>query len=107
MKLLNIDDLAKPSRAIVIGGYEHQIAEQSVGQLIESVKMAAQATEKDAAYDFEMLVKSVKRLVPTCVEETIRGLTVKQLIAIINFANAPDEKSIQEVAEKKEATMGA
>lgn len=105
MKLLNIDDLVKPTRAIVIGGYEHQIAEQSVGQLIESAKLSAsQKVEGDETVArFEGFVKSVSTLIPTCPEHVIRGLTIKQMMAIVDFANKPDEEVVQEaVSEKKE-----
>lgn len=104
MKLLNIDDLVKPNRAIVIGGHQHQIAEQSVGQLIESAKLAKLQSENgDGVEQFEQFVRTVSRLIPTCPETTIRGLTVKQMIAIVDFANEPDEAVIAEaVAEKKE-----
>lgn len=105
MKLLNIDDLVKPTRAIVIGGYEHQIAEQSVGQLIESAKLAAtQKVEGDETVaQFEKFVKTVSSLIPTCPDHVIRGLTIKQMMAIVDFANKPDEEFVREAAfEKKE-----
>ncbi len=109
MKLLNIDDLVVPKRAVKIGGYEHQIAEQSVGQLIESAKMskAQRVEEDDTVARFEEFVGAVKRILPTCAEDTLRGLTIKQLVAIVDFANEPDEAAVQEAAgEKKEATAG-
>lgn len=109
MKLLNIDDLVTPKRAVKIGGYEHQIAEQSVGQLIESAKMskAQRDDQDDAVSRFEDFVATVKRMLPTCQEDVLRGLTIKQLVAIVDFANAPDEEAVQEAAgEKKEATAG-
>lgn len=105
MELLNIDDLVKPKRAIVVGGYEHVIAEQSIGQLIESIKLAkAVRTEDDPAFEFEQYVKAVQRLLPTCPEATIRGLTMRQLGAIMDFANKPDVEAVAEAAaEKKES----
>lgn len=113
MKLLNIDDLVVPKRAVKIGGYEHQIAEQSVGQLIESAKMskAQRVEEDDTVARFEEFVGAVKRILPTCAEDTLRGLTVKQLVAIVDFANAPDEEAAkvatQEAADEKKAVVGA
>lgn len=109
MKLLNIDDLVTPKRAVKICGYEHQIAEQSVGQLIESAKMskAQRDNQDDVISRFEDFVATVKRMLPTCQEDVLRGLTIKQLVAIVDFANEPDEAAVQEAAgEKKEATAG-
>lgn len=110
MKLLNIDDLAKPKRAIVVGGYEHQLAEQSVGQLIEAAKLdSGEVTQADdVVAKFESYVKTIRRLIPTCPEEVVRGLTVKQMSAIVKFSNDPDEDIVQAAAdEKKDQVIAA
>lgn len=110
MDLLNIDELVKPTRAVVVGGYEHVIAEQSIGQLIESVKMAKAAkTDENPAFEFEQYVKTVQRLIPTCPEHTVRGMTMRQLGAIMDFANKPDVEAaaVAAASEKKDQTLPA
>ncbi|EGR3221641.1 hypothetical protein N7I40_004012 [Vibrio parahaemolyticus] len=102
MKLLNLDELAGNSRPVVLNGVEYQIREQTVQQLIESVRARKKLNADDSEAMFEALVASAKAVLPDAPEKEIRNLNVTQLQALIKFASESDEALEQAVEEEEE-----
>ncbi len=95
MKLLNIDELAKIDREVVINGKTYPIAERSVESMINAVRLDKQVNEsKDPEIFFEAMVDAVASVVPKCPRNVIASKSMRQLTAILEFANASDEEAV-------------
>lgn len=96
MELLNLDSLVGPKRQIGLGGKTYNIAEQSVGQMIEAIRMEKAIKEAD---DPEMFLTSMKNVVreilPDMPEFEVNRLSFRQINAIIEFSNASDKEVIE------------
>jgi hypothetical protein len=110
MKLLNLDELVSQPRVVGLKGTDYEIAEQSVGTMIESMQIAEMEeadTEQDATKILVKLLRVAKTLIPTCPEEVVHSMTIKQLMALVEFASASDlevdEGAEVEVTEGEEA----
>lgn len=110
MKLLNLDELTTIQREIQIQGQKYPIAERSVGQMLDAIKLAEHVNERpdDIKVVLESIISAVSAIVPTCPVEVLRTLNERKLHAIIEFANASDEEVIKasvaadEVSESSE-----
>lgn len=99
MKLLNLDELVGNARPVMLNGKEYNIREQSIQQLIESVKARKALDSEDSEALFESFVNSAKALLPDAPEAEIRALNLRQLQALISFASASDEELVEKTAE--------
>lgn len=103
MKLLNLDDLTAVRRTVQIEGVEYAIAEQTLGQLIEDLKIGRKTkrTEADMA---QALLTQAQALLPDCPEDKLRKLNMRQLNALVEFARASDDDVVgeTEAAEGKQ-----
>lgn len=102
MKLLNLDDLGNEPRTVVLNGKEHQIKDQSIQQLINSVKIRKVAKEEDTESVFLSLVKSAQELLPTAPKKEITDLNVRQLQALIAYSSATPEELEQVAGDETE-----
>lgn len=87
MKILNLDELAKTTRTITLGGKEHEVIEMTVGNFIETSK-AAELLESDKAslpVQMEESIKMVIRSVPSLTDEQLRKLSLEKLATILKF----------------------
>ena len=103
MKLLNLDELVGNTRPVVLNGTEYQIREQTIQQLIESVKSRKVVNQDDPEAMFESLVTSACAVLPDAPEAEIRKLNVTQLQALIKFASASEEELEGAVPEEKKS----
>jgi len=106
MKLLNIDELVGQKRPVILKGVQYEIKEQSIQQLIESVKTrkVLESKDEDSEALFESFVSSAKALLPDAPEAHIRELNLRQLQALIAFATASEEELVEGTAvEEKES----
>lgn len=88
-KIVNIDDLAQASKAIVIDGQTHEMREMTVQEFIDKAK-AAREVEKAAqneSVDEQMrqIVTMVHDAFPTVSEERLARLKLPQLMAIMDL----------------------
>lgn len=91
-KIFNIDGLQSKQaeiRKIIINGEEHVMADITVEGFLE---LASVAKKMDDSEDRTMadvilfLMKSVQIAFPTCSEVSLRGLTIDNLHALVDFA---------------------
>ena len=99
--LFDLDEIAQEDRAVKIGGEEYPVEESSVGEyinLIREEREAAKANDEEKLGEddfFERMIDSVKRSIPTCPEEKLKGLKPKQLFALLSWltqANSNQEE---------------
>lgn len=99
MEILNLDDLAKQERKLVLAGKDHFIVEMSVEDFIEATKEAKALegqTERDVASNMGASIKHITRVIPTLTDAELRKLSVRQLLAIVQFINGKlDEEAMK------------
>lgn len=86
MKLVNLDDLVKVQKAITLGGKEYPIVEQTLGQMIDAMKLEDDENLGHAE-QLKLMRDATRSLVPTLSSKQIDGLTMAQLNAIMKLAN--------------------
>lgn len=104
MKLLNIDELVTPERAITIKGEQFIVKDKTVGQMLSALQAQQLIDDANSSPEalFEKMVDTVKQVIPDCPRETLLGLQMDQLNAILNFANTPIEDAAAEADEARE-----
>ena len=112
--ILNIDELVTVKRQLTLRGETYDIVEQSVGLMLDSINAIKQADKRrggkkmDEAESLERMLKTLQTLVPECPEHVLRGLTMVQMIAILNFCNQDPNRQAEEAqAEASEAERAA
>ncbi|WP_374335531.1 hypothetical protein [Methyloversatilis sp.] len=108
MKVLNLDSLAKPRKAITINGVRHVVKDMTVEDFIEVARAAEKYESEDASISllerFNESLNGVKRALPTITDEEIKKLNVDQLGAINKFIRDEliEDSEVQEVQEEEE-----
>lgn len=119
MDLLNLDALVEVQRCVTLRGKQYEVAERSVGVMLDAVAMARSAAAKNPDQDdmesfLTDMVKTIRTILPTCPEEVVRSMSLPQMSALITFANTdpqdlaaraaaagqPNEQGVIESAEK-------
>ena len=95
MKLLNLDELSATRRRVELFGKEFELAEKTVGQMIESISYLDETKDRTDHDVFLTMVQMARQLLPDATEEEIRRLDVRQLRALIEFANSSDEEVVE------------
>lgn len=100
-KFLDLDAIASPvDFTIKFKGVEHKVLETTVDSFIETQRIIdAHPNAGTIAGELELMIKLIKRVVPTISEEDLRGLTFTQLSAIRDFvftANGEKAEAVQE-----------
>lgn len=102
LDILNLDELTELEREICIRGVNYPVVERSVGVMLDSIKIAkmtrAGAHKVDETEFFNNMIKTIRTIVPDCPEEVVRGLTMRQMVAIIEFCNQDPNKMAAEAA---------
>lgn len=107
MKILNIDAFSDPKREITLGGKTFPVQEISVQEFIDNLK-ASESLEKEGGTltlveSFEQGVKAIKQAVPTMPEQTIRGLKLAAMTAVLRFVRGELDPDIEEPAAESGA----
>lgn len=107
--LLNLDELLEIERTVLIRGVEYPIVERSVGVMLDSIKIANRASRRTKKMTeeefFQDMLKTMKTIVPDCPDEVLRGLTMRQMMAVLEFCNTDPNKMAEE-AVAAEQTKG-
>jgi hypothetical protein len=109
MELLNIDELSGPERRVTIRGVEYSVVDRSVGLMLDSIRAVKQQTKGnknrvDEETFFTNIIKTLRTILPECPEEVVRGLSMPQMMAILDFCNQdPNQMAEEAVAEAKAA----
>ena len=91
-KYLNLDEIAPPRKIIRLKGEEHEMRHFSVGEFIEVLKRGESQEEQDRlqkkteAERIEWFVNQIRDAFPTMTDETLKGLSLEQVMAIWQFA---------------------
>ena len=107
MDLLNIDDLSDPERFVTIRGVQYAVVDRSVGLMLESIRAVKQAAKSkrgkvDEEDFFVNILKTLRTVLPECPEEIVRGLSMRQMMAVLDFCNQdPNAMAEEAVAEAK------
>ncbi len=110
--LLNLDELIELERVVTIRGKEYSVVERSVGVLLDSIKVAKQASlktkgnqnEKEQAF-FESMIKTIQTIIPECPEAVVRGLSMPQMLALFEFANRDPQAMAEEALAARDAKL--
>lgn len=112
MDLLNIDELSGPERKVTIRGVQYAVVDRSVGLMLDSIRAVKQAEaakgRKGKAVDeevfFENMIRTLQTIIPECPLEVTRGLSLGQMMAILDFVNQdPNKMAADAVKEAAEA----
>jgi hypothetical protein len=92
MKLLNLDELVKTEREIVLLGENYAVAEQSVGMMVSAMK-ASEKAQKTGNEDelFLEMVETAQAIIPTCPRDVLHRMNITQLARLIEFGVASDD----------------
>lgn len=106
MDLLNLDDIERAERFVRLNGEDYRIAEQTVGQMMASIRLTKSAAMDDDEKMAEAIMESAKQTLPDCPEDVLKLLTMPSLIKLLTFANGdvPEEALAKE--EQKEKVEG-
>lgn len=107
MDLLNLDELIDVERQVTIRGVNYPVVERSIGVLLDSIKVAKQAAarrkgKQDEEAFLSDMIKTLRTIMPECPEEVVRGLSMPQMVAVLEFCNQdPNQMAAEAVAEAK------
>ena len=120
--ILNLDDLTSDEKVLIIGGIQHTAVELTVEAYIARVKraksmkakadeatatafatgVAAETDGNDVTERVEEFVVFINEMFPSIPVETLRGLSLVKLNALIEFAmRAPDDIAAAAAAAAK------
>lgn len=109
MDLLNLDDLVRITKKVQLAGEVYEVAEQTVGGMLEAIRLARAADQKDVEPEviLEQLITTAQKLLPKCPVEILHGLKVEQLSALIEFASAPAAETVARAEPSEDAPAEA
>lgn len=108
MDLLNLDELTGVERQITIRGVNYPVVERSIGVLLDSIKMSKAAAKRKGAHADEEaflndMIRTLRTILPECPEEVVRGLTMPQMVTVLEFCNQDPNKMADEALKEAEA----
>lgn len=111
MDLLNIDELTGPERRVTIRGVEYGVVDRSVGLMLDSIRAVkhqsqakgAKGNRVDEETFFTNILKTLRTILPECPEEVVRGLSLPQMMAILDFCNQDPNKMAEEAVAESAA----
>ena len=106
MKILNVDQYASAARQISFAGQTYPVEEPNVQQFIDNLKAAEELEKSEGKTEslsdsFEQAVKSIKQAIPTMPEQTIRGLKISAITAILQFVRGELDPDVQAEGDAK------
>jgi hypothetical protein len=102
VKTLNLDQLAKHTKTVTLGGKEYPVLDMTVEQFIETNAAAERLKdEKDPVKQLRETVALIKRAIPDCPIEQLNKLQFEQLGVLLDFINGDLEKEAAKANEGK------
>ncbi|CDT52546.1 conserved hypothetical protein [Vibrio coralliirubri] len=102
MELFNLDELAKVKRTVVLFGNTYDVAERTVGQMVNALRVAKKAEVASPDEILEEMLDTAHNIIPDCPMDNIKRLNMRQLTALIQYASKPDEQVIAEKEAEEE-----
>lgn len=97
VKLLNLDELAAVERAVVIGGKEYPVVEQSVGQMLARLSLSKEQNLKDPEVFLKNMQQTAQDILPSAPKKVIGSLSIKQITRLVEFLN---DRELDQAAEQ-------
>lgn len=109
MELLNLDELTTLERFVTLRGKRYPVADRSVGQMIESIAITRKGGVQTEEDFLNSMVKTVEAVIPDAPQEVIRSMSLRQMVALIEFVNQDPNKlaAEAEAQAKAEGKTGA
>lgn len=112
MNLLNIDELSGPERFVTIRGTQYPVVDRSVGLMLDSIRAVKESErtkgkKADEEVFFTNMIRTLRTILPECPEEIVRGLSMGQMMAILDFCNQDPNKMAQEAIQENQAAGNA
>lgn len=97
--LLNLDEVVEQERALVLGGKEYPVVQQSVADYLKRLK-TERDEEKSQGEDTPektmlRIVDAIQSSIPSCPTEVLLKLTPEKLMTILRWLNRADEGEVQ------------
>lgn len=112
-QLLNLDELVELERTVLIRGIEYPIVERSVGIMLDSIKVATRAAKQKSngvrqneESFFTDMLKTLSTIIPDCPEIVLRGLTMRQMVAVLEFCNSNPEDLVKQAQAQGDQEQG-
>lgn len=118
MKTLNLDNLSKVTRNLILNGVTYEVQEMTVENFIETTKAADALLEKKNITIEEQMEASIgliKRSIPNIEEEVLRKMTLEQLGTLSKFLRGelddegaeehPAPKAVKKSGQKRASTQ--
>ena len=103
MDLLNLDELMTLERYVTLRGKRYGVNDRSVGQMIESIAIVKKNGIQSEEEFLESMVKTVKAVLPDAPEDVIRSMSLRQMVALLEFANSDPSKIAAEAEAQAKA----
>jgi hypothetical protein len=93
VQILNLDELAKVTRAVTIKGVTYKIEEMSVEGFIAYSQEVKKLEEKQKqvglteADHIHSMISTIRLAMPECPEDVLQGLKIPQLTALVSHIN--------------------
>lgn len=103
MDLLNLDELTTLERYVTLRGKRYAVNDRSVGQMIESINVTKKAGVQTEEDFLNSMVKTVKAVIPDCPDDVVRSMSLRQMVALLEFVNQDPNKLAEEAVKQAEA----
>jgi len=88
VKVLNLDQLAKHTKSITLGGKEYVIHDMTVEQFIEAEASVNRLKDsKDPVVQLKETIALIHRAIPDAPVELLNRLSIEQVGALMSFIN--------------------
>jgi len=105
MDLLNLDELTTLERYVTLRGERYAVCDRSVGQMIEAINITKKGGLQKEEEFLASMVNTVKSVIPDCPEGVIKSMSLRQMVALLEFANT-DPAAIAKQAEEAAREAG-
>lgn len=109
VKLLDLDSIKSPvDFTIKLNGVDHQVVETTLEDFIANSELVeAQGMHSDPAKELKLMVKIIKRSVPTIPEDELFKLRFSQVAAIKEFVMTANGEMAEKSDQPQEGADGA
>jgi len=103
LELFNLDELTTLERFVTLRGKRYPVVDRSVGQMIESIAMTRKGGVQTEEDFLNSMVKTVEAVIPDAPAEVIRSMSLRQMVALLEFVNTdPNKIAAEAEAQAKE-----
>ncbi len=106
MKVLNLDQVEKVSRTLVLNGKSYDVPQMSVENFITTTRKSAELEKREDATiadQIEETVEMIARSIPSIDKKILKGISLQNLEKIMSFVrdDSPEESKNPEAKESE------